>query len=160
MEQPEPAGSPRPGFWIRNRGWGLLLLRLGFAALLLYGWNPEMVGTIEDGRGWDLVNQSLPWVRLPVGMDFPELFYAVVATHMIAGSFIALGLLFRPACLVVAASWGFILFLQITVEGAYFGLPEITESAALLLIFLGLMIAGPGRLALGRAERKGRAGSR
>jgi len=113
-----------------------------------------MVGTIEDGLGWELVDQSLPWVRLPVGMEFPELYYGIVATHMIAGSLIGLGLLFRPACLVAAASWGYILFLQITIEGAYYSLPEITESVALILIFLGLMFAGPGRLALGKAESR------
>ncbi len=155
-KESESVEAPRPGFWIRNRGWGLLLARLGVAALLLYAWNPEMVGTIEDGRGWELVEESLPWVRLPVGMDFPTLYYGIVVTHMIGGLLIGLGLLFRPACLVVALSWGYILFLQVTIEGGYFSLPELSQSAALILVFMGLMFAGPGRLALGGAERKGR----
>lgn len=147
------AGEPLP-FWIRNRGFGLLFLRLGLGILLIYGWNPTAMGSFAGGEEAELLGDLPYWVEVALVLDLPQLYYGVVGAHMATGFLIILGLLFRPACFVAAGSYLSVLAFQAVWAAEYMTIIDFVQSGCMVLIFLGLMVAGPGRLAVGRAERK------
>ena len=151
---PEPADEePDPSFWIRNRGFGLLMLRVALGMLLVFGWNPMAAGGLGGGDQADILGDIPFWASVALELDLPQLYYGVAITHMAAGTLIFLGLLFRPACLLAAASYATVLAFQALWALDYMFVMDLVRSGSMILVFLGLMFAGPGRFALGRAER-------
>jgi len=145
----------RPGFWARNGGIGLTFIRIALGFLFIFPRNPLMFGDPWAGgdpwspgeTGFYPLESVEYWAQTLVLTDRQELFYGVCLIQMLAGAFIVLGLLFRPACVLMATT-----FIGIWVVVFLFGSGIGIQLGYLAwaLAFLGLMLAGPGRLALRR----------
>jgi putative oxidoreductase len=126
--------------------WGLLLLRLGFAALLigLHGWT-------RLGRAYNFAVHGQPWTFVDLvgrlGFPFPPVFAVLSAlSESAAVALIAIGLFTRPAAALVAFNMA-VAFYNEAGKGDPFELP-----ALYLLLALVLVIAGPGGLAVDRTR--------
>lgn len=142
----------RSGFWARYSGLGLTAIRVALGFLFIFPRNPLMFGdpwfALETGSyAWDVAPHVEYWAQAVVLTDGRDFFYAICITQILAGTFIVLGLLFRPACVLMAATfmgiWTFLFLYGTTIEIQLGYL-------AFAVAFLGLMLAGPGRLALRR----------
>lgn len=131
----------------RGRPVALLLLRLYLGGFLIWGvWD----NVVEPSKMAEFVG-FLRQFRCP----FPEIAGPVsVYAQLAAGVLIALGLWFRPACLVIMANFAvaFTLF-------AGTGADPRAQYPHTILIFLGLFLAtqGAGPLALDRLIARRRA---
>jgi len=128
--------------------WGLLLLRLGFAALLigLHGWTRLM-------RAYNLVVHGQPWPFVDLvgrlGFPFPSVFAVLSAlSESAAVALIAAGLFTRPAAAIVAFNMA-VAFYNEAGKGDPFELP-----ALYLLLALVVVVAGPGALAVDRGRTR------
>jgi len=124
--------------------WGLLVLRLGFGALLigLHGWTRLQ-------KAFNLVVHGQPWTFVGVvqrlGFPFPSGFAVLSAlSESVAVLFVLLGVFTRPAAAIVAFNMA-VAFYNEASKGDPFELP-----ALYLLCALVLLLTGPGALALGR----------
>ena len=127
--------------------WGLLLLRLGFAALLigLHGWT-------RLGRAYNFVVHGQPWTFVDLvgrlGFPFPPVFAVLSAlSESAAVTLIAVGLFTRPAAAIVAFNMA-VAFYNEAGKGDPFELP-----ALYLLLALVVLVAGPGAMAVDRSPR-------
>jgi len=146
---------PRPGFWDRSEGWGLTILRLALGGLLLFPGSPLIFG---GGWGWGVPPEYEPDPTDPfdIGGIFGvipenlELLDVMALVQGVLGAVIILGVLFRPVCFLVAATFVAVwwVFYDYGTSFAAWG-----SYLAFAVVFLGLMVAGPGRLAL-RRKRK------
>ena len=124
--------------------WGLLLLRLGFAALLigLHGWTRLL-------RAFNFVVHGQPWTFVDLvgrlGFPAPSVFAVLSALAESAGvALVAVGRLTRPAAALVAFNMA-VAFYNEAGKGDPFELP-----ALYLLLALVVVVSGPGALALDR----------
>ena len=127
--------------------WGLLLLRLGFAVLLvgLHGWTRLV-------RAFNLVVYGTAWTFVGLverlGFPFPSLFAVPPRCRNRWRSFVALGLFARPAAAIIAFNMA-VAFYNEAGKGDPYEVPGLY-----LLIALVLLVAGPGRLALPWPRRR------
>jgi putative oxidoreductase len=126
--------------------WGLLLLRLGFAALLigLHGWTRLL-------RAYNFVVHGQPWTFVDLvgrlGFPYPSVFAVLSAlSESVAVALIAVGLFTRPAAAIVAFNMA-VAFYNEAGKGDPFETP-----ALYLLLGLVVAVAGPGGLAIDRAR--------
>jgi putative oxidoreductase len=120
--------------------WGLLLLRLGFAALLigLHGWTRLLraFNFVVHGQAWTFVG-----VVDRLGFPYPPAFAVLSAlSESVAVVFVVLGLFTRPAAAVIAFNMAVALYNE-AIKGDPFELP-----ALYLLCALVLLVAGAGRI--------------
>jgi|KBSMisStaDraftv2_1062788.scaffolds.fasta_scaffold1914286_1 uncharacterized membrane protein YphA (DoxX/SURF4 family) len=122
---------------------GLLLLRLGFAALLIgfHGWTRLF-------RAFNLVvhHQAWPFVGVVqrLGFPYPSVFAVLSAlSESVAVAFLAAGLYTRPAALVIAFNMTVAVYNEAS-KGDSYELP-----ALYLLIAIVLVVTGPGRMSVG-----------
>jgi putative oxidoreductase len=127
--------------------WGLLLLRVGFAALLvgLHGWTRLL-------RAYNYALHGQPWTFVSLverlGFPFPSVFAVLSAlSESVAVVFVALGLFTRPAAAIVAINMA-VAFYNEAGKGDPYELPALYLLDALVLI-----VAGPGRLSLDARRR-------
>ena len=129
--------------------WGLLLLRLGFAALLigLHGWTtliPAFNFIMSHDPAWTFVG-----VVQRLGFPFPAAFAVLSAlSESVAVALIALGLFTRPAAAVVAFNLAVALYNEAS-KGDPFEL-----QALYLVMALALLVAGPRQPGAGDAARQ------
>lgn len=124
--------------------WGLLLLRLGFAALLigLHGWTRLL-------RAFNYVVHGQPWTFVDLvgrlGFPFPSVFAVASAlSESAAVALLAVGLFTRPAAAIVAFNMA-VAFYNEAGKGDPYELP-----ALYLLLALVAVVAGPGAIAVDR----------
>jgi putative oxidoreductase len=125
--------------------WGLLLLRLGFAALLVgfHGWTRLL-------RAYNFVVHHQPWTFVDVverlGFPYPSVFAVLSAlSESVAVAFVALGVFSRPAAAIVGFNMAVALHNEAS-KGDPFELPALYLLGALVLL-----VTGPGRLQLAAA---------
>ena len=121
---------------------GLLLLRLGFATLLvtLHGW-PRLL------RAFNFVVHHQAWTFVGVverlGFPYPSVFAVLSAlSESVAVAFVAVGLLTRPAALVIAFNMTVAVYNEVA-GGDSYELP-----ALYLLPAIVLLVTGPGRISI------------
>ena len=124
--------------------WGLLLFRLGFAALLigLHGWTRliRAFNFAVHGTAWTFVG-----VVERLGFPFPSVFAVLSAlSESVAVAFIALGIFTRPAAAIVAFNMA-VAFYNEAAKGDPFEVP-----ALYLLCALAILVLGPGRFVAAR----------
>jgi putative oxidoreductase len=123
----------------RYRDLGLLLLRLGFGLgfVWFHGW-PKIEGGVERWRGTGSAMRS-------VGIDFaPEMWgLAASLAESVGGLLVALGLLFRPAALAIAA-----VMLVATINHIATGQGTPAHAFKNFWVMVGLFTVGPGRYSL------------
>ncbi len=129
--------------------WGLLLLRLGFAALLvgLHGWTRILraYNFVVHGQAWTFVG-----LVERLGFPFPSVFAVLSAlSESVAVVFVAVGLFTRPAAALVAINMA-VAFYNEAGKGDPYELPALYLLDALILI-----VAGPGRVSLDARRRSG-----
>jgi len=134
-------GSPRAGL----HDWGLLLLRVGLGAAFIAHGVPKLLGGPET---W----AALGGAMTNLGVHFAPAVWGLAAACSEAGGglLLALGLLFRPACVAMLAT-------MLVALAMHFGKgdPFLVYSHALedAVVFLALLLTGPGRLSLDRRRR-------
>lgn len=118
---------------------GLLLLRLGFGLGFLYfhGWDKLLAGP----ERWAEVGSAVEHL----GIGFGHTFFGLVAAsaESIGGLLFALGLLFRPAALLLTATM-FVAWVMHISTGR--GTPA--NAFKNIWVALGLSLIGPGRYSL------------
>jgi len=125
--------------------WGLLLLRLGLGAAFVAHGVPKLLGGPET---W----QALGSAMTNLGIHFAPAVWGLAAACSEAGGglLLALGLLFRPACIAMLAT-------MLVALAMHFGKgdPFLVYSHALedAVVFLALLLTGPGWLSLDRLRR-------
>ncbi|MFQ6616510.1 MAG: DoxX family protein [Fidelibacterota bacterium] len=125
--------------WAKWQDLGLLVLRAGFGLSFTYfhGWS-KLVGGAE---GWANYGK----VMNHIGIDFGHTVFGFLAafSESIGGILIALGLFFRPACLLLA-------FTMFMASWSHFASGRGSPAHALknLFVLTGVFMVGPGRYSL------------
>lgn len=125
----------------KYRDLGLLILRIGLGCMFLFHGFPIMFGGPEIWKEVgslgmpDISSQSMSAV---VG------FIAAVA-EFIGGICIILGLLFRPACLLLAITMSFAFAMHIRRGDTLGGASHAIENG---IVFLSLIFIGPGKYSI------------
>lgn len=125
---------------------GLLLLRLGIGAMFIaHGW-PKLKGGPEL---WEKIGQAMG----NFGMDMWPTFWGLLATisEFGGGLLLMLGLFFRPACFLLLCT-------MIAAATAHFSrgdsFGEASHAIEAGILFLSLLLIGPGKYALSLRFRK------
>jgi len=122
---------------------GLIILRLGIGAsmLIFHGY-----GKIMGGRAvWEKLGASMNIV----GIDFLPVFWGFMAafSESVCSALIILGILFRPAALLLAFTMFIAVVKHLTMlpgtSGA--GWSGASHAIELFVVYLGLFFLGPGR---------------
>lgn len=117
---------------------GLLLLRVGVGIMLTVHGYPKLIGGTEK---WAQVGQAMG----TIGIHFAPAFWGFLAAvaEAVGGQLLALGLFFRVACLFLL---GTMIMATISTLGQGFG--AYAEPLEMAFVFLGLLLAGPGKYSL------------
>jgi putative oxidoreductase len=123
----------------RYNDFGLLLLRIGIGAMMIWHGFPKLRGGPEF---WEKIGGAM--ARYGVH-DFPQ-FWGFMAgfTEAVGGLLFLLGFLFRPACL-------FLIFMMITAAMQSFGMGGMAAAShpiELGIVFVAMFIIGPGRYSI------------
>ena len=131
----------------RKTSFGLLVMRVGLATVLLLHTVPKLFG---GTAAWKGVGTSLSYISfgLPV-----EIFgFCVLLVEALAGLSLLCGYLFRTFCILLTVLYGLFCFNYFNMKG-YITLTLF--SLALAFVFLGLLNTGPGRYAVAvKLEKK------
>ncbi|HEX4952099.1 MAG TPA: DoxX family protein [Thermoanaerobaculia bacterium] len=122
------------------KDFGLLVLRLGLGvAFVLHGY-PKMLGGPER---WEQLGQVMDLV----GIRFYPVVWGFLAAfaELGGGILMILGLLFRPAALLLFATMCMATAFHISKGDPFSGWAHPFEMAA---VFFGLLLLGPGRLSV------------
>lgn len=126
--------------WLgQYRELGLLLLRLGWGALFVYyGWRQLVAGPPQ----WQELGVAVHYL----GIYGHELYWGLAAALGLAigGMCLLFGFFFRPGCLLLSLVMAVALWQQ----GQQGHWPAARESFACLILFVGLLLVGPGRLSV------------
>jgi putative oxidoreductase len=133
----------RMKFLARFREEGLLLLRLGLGVMFMVHGGPKLLAGPDK------------WLQLggamkSLGISWAPLFWGLLAalSEFCGGIGLILGLLFRPACLCLTVTMGVATLMHF---GRGDGLLGASHALELGVVFLSLMLIGPGRYSLDRS---------
>ena len=122
------------------KSFGLLLLRIGIGiAFILHGW-PKLAGGVAY---WELVGKAME----VVGVTFAPAFWGFMAgfAETVGGLLLLLGLLWRPACLLL------LLTMLIATAGHIKGgdtFNDYSHALEAAILFFALLFIGPGKYSL------------
>lgn len=124
----------------RTHDLGLLLLRVGIGVMFTVHGYPKLIGGPE---AWVKVGS----VMKVVGIDFAPAFWGFMAAaaEAVGGQLLALGLFFRVACALLLGTMIMATVQHLNAGDGFSGYSHALESA---ILFLGLLLTGPGRLSL------------
>jgi putative oxidoreductase len=125
---------------------GLLVIRVGVGvAFMTHGW-PKITGGPDK---W----AKLGGAMRHVGIDFMPTFWGFMASfaEFAGGLALALGLLFVPAAGLLAFTMLIAAIMHLSKSGEFSDASHAVESLA---VFIGLMLAGPGRYAVELRRRR------
>jgi len=130
----------------RKNNFGLLIMRLGLAAVLLIHSLPKL---IRGAHAWQGVGKTLNFISFGAPDSFIGLIFLLLGT--LGAISLLVGYFFRIACLILFIIFGLYFF-------NYFSIGYQTLmlwSAGLAAVFLGLIFVGPGRYAIAvKLEKK------
>ena len=130
----------------RRINFGLLVMRLGLAAVLLIHSLPVLMG---GAAYWKNVGTSLNFIN--IGISPEVLGFVIMLFESLCGVSLLSGFLFRTSCVILTVLYGLYFFNYLNI-----GYRTLTlYSLGLALVFIGLMNTGPGRYAVAvKLERK------
>jgi len=130
----------------RRINFGLLVMRLGLAAVLLIHSLPVLMG---GAAYWKNVGTSLNFIN--IGISPQVLGFVIMLFESLCGVSLLSGFLFRTSCVILTVLYGLYFFNYLNI-----GYKTLTlYSLGLALVFIGLMNTGPGRYAVAvKLERK------
>ena len=130
----------------RQSNFGLLIMRLGLAAALLFHALPVL---FAGSHKWQSVGTTLAFINL--GVPETILGFSMLLLEALGAVSLMFGYFFRIACIVLLIIFGLYFF-------NYFRIDYQTLmlwSAGLATVFLGLIFVGPGRYAIAvKLEKK------
>lgn len=129
--------------WLsKYRDFGLLILRLGIGAMFafVHGW-PKIAGGVDN---WRQIGTAMKHL----GINFaPEIWgFCAAMAEFGGGILLILGFLFRPACGAMAFTM-IVATLMLYPKG---GLASASQPIELGILFLSLMLIGPGKYSIDR----------
>ncbi|MDX1763979.1 MAG: DoxX family protein [bacterium] len=130
-------------FFDRYRDWGILFLRIGLGIAFLFHGVPKLLG----GPGaWAGLGSA---AMAPLGISFAPAAWGLMAalSETVGGLLLILGLLFRPACLLLAITMMVALNMHVS-KGDPFKVYSHAMEAG--IVFLALTLIGPGRFVVKR----------
>jgi len=124
----------------RYHNLGLLIIRVGLGIMFMVHGFPKITGGPE---AW----ASLGGVMGKVGLGFAPTFWGFMAAlaEFGGGLLLVLGLLFRFACLGLLITMAMATVMHLSAGDGFGDYSHALESA---FVFLGLLLAGPGRYSL------------
>ncbi len=130
----------------RRINFGLLVMRLGLAAVLLIHSLPVLMG---GAAYWKNVGTSLNFIN--IGISPQVLGFVIMLFESLCGVSLLSGFLFRTSCVILTVLYGLYFFNYLNI-----GYKTLTlYSLGLALVYIGLMNTGPGRYAVAvKLERK------
>ncbi|MGB0744261.1 MAG: DoxX family protein [Opitutales bacterium] len=130
-----------------NKDLGILILRVGIGVMFVLHGIPKLLG---GPAGWEgLARFGLPF--LPEGIIAVTFGFAAMATEILGGLALALGMYTRVACASLA---GIMLVAFSTKIGSVTGIGDFAKNAGwpleLIIVFVALFFMGPGRYVVGK----------
>lgn len=118
----------------------LLLIRVGFGGLFILHGYPKLFGGVEK---WEAVGGAFAYL----GVDFAPAFWGFMAgfAEFFGGVFLILGLFFNPACVLLLVTMVVATSMHI---GAGDGITGASHALKSGIVFLSLLIAGPGKYSI------------
>ncbi len=130
----------------RQSNFGLLIMRLGLAAVLLIHSLPKL---FAGSHSWQSVGTTLGFIN--VGLPVAVLGFSMLLLEALGAVSLMFGYIFRIACIILFIIFGLYFF-------NYFSIGYRTLmlwSAGLAAVFFGLIYAGPGRYSIAvKLEKK------
>ena len=123
----------------RQSNFGLLIIRLGLAAVLLVHCLPKL---FDGPHSWQSVGTTLAFIN--IGVSATILGFIMLLLEALGGVSLMFGYFFRVACIILTVLFGLYFF-------NYFSIGYQTLmlwSAGLAAVFLGLFYVGPGRYSI------------
>lgn len=126
----------------KHRDTGLLIIRLGLGAMMMYHGLPKLMGGPEK---WEALGGSMK----VIGIDFMPTFWGLMAAlaEGAGGFLLVLGLFFRPVNLML-------LFTMLIAMLVHFskgdGISGASNAIELGIVFAGLVFLGPGKYSVDR----------
>ena len=119
---------------------GLLLLRLGMGVMYIFHGAPKIAG---GPAKWEKLGMAMN----SLGIDFMPVFWGFMAacSEFFGAIFLMLGLLFRPASMLMAITMAVATTMHLTRGDGLGGASHALENC---ILFICLFIIGPGRYAL------------
>ncbi|KUG07665.1 DoxX family protein [Solirubrum puertoriconensis] len=116
---------------------GLLVLRVGLGVMFTIHGYPKLMGGPEK---WVAVGDAMKHFGITVA---PAAWgFAAAVAETIGGQLLALGLLFRVACVMLLLTMVVAAFSHIATGEGFGGYSHAVESG---IVFLGLLFTGPGK---------------
>jgi putative oxidoreductase len=119
------------------RNTGLLIMRVGLGAMMIYHGYPKLLGGPES---WASLGTSTKYVGITFWPVVWGCLAAVVETF--GGFLVIIGLAFRPACLLLVIN---LVVAAATHFGKGDGLQGAAHAVELAVVFAGLIFVGPGK---------------
>ncbi|MCB9034538.1 MAG: DoxX family protein [Chitinophagales bacterium] len=124
---------------------GLLIIRLGIGiAFMIHGY-PKITGGTET---WTQIGAAMG----NIGINFAPTFWGFMAAfaEFAGGLLLILGFLFRPAAAMLVFTMIIAMIMHISKGDGFGGYSHALESG---IVFLGLLVSGPGKYALKISKR-------
>ncbi|HTO16805.1 MAG TPA: DoxX family protein [Edaphocola sp.] len=121
--------------WKLSRDTGLLILRLVFGIVLVYGHGFDKMYVILSGQEIQFMD--------PIGIGANTSFYMAAFAEGVCGTLLIFGLFSRFATLILAGNFIVILIFHAFIAGDGFGVLEMRY--LYLFSFIALTFTGPGR---------------
>ncbi len=115
---------------------GLLFLRIGMGAMMMYHGAPKIMGGVE---AWIKVGAAMKFL----GITFAPAFWGFMAaaSEFFGGLLIMLGLGTRLACFFVTITMAVAVTMKLATGGGLFGASQALENG---IVYISLFISGPG----------------
>ncbi len=127
-------------FLSKHKDVGLLILRIGLGSMFIFHGAPKMFGGPET---WEKVGLAMG----SLGIQFLPTFWGFMAalSEFIGGICIILGVFFRPACVLLTITMIVAAIRHLSGGDGLRGASHAIEDG---VVFLGLILIGPGKYSL------------
>ena len=126
-------------FLDRYRDLGLLILRIGIGGMFVFHGTPKIIG---GPAMWEKLGGAVHALNITF---LPTIFWGFMAafSECFGGIFLALGIFFRPACILMAITMVVATSQHLLVNGDSFGVASHAIESGIL--FISLVLIGPGK---------------
>lgn len=128
----------------KYRDFGLLILRVGLGFMfILHGW-PKLLG---GPAGWSKLGAAVHAVGIhfsePLGFMHTVFGFMAAFSETVGGLFLILGLLFRPACILLLCTMIIATAMHARAGDSFMN--TTSRPLELAIVFAGLLFVGPGK---------------